>query len=83
MLSRFPSLKRSDDDWRRQDMHTKEMEESEGDFTNGWTASDYPCRKCGGKQRRKTWESSCGGYEDEKYECLSCGNVWWLEGPDA
>lgn len=28
-------------------------------------------------------ESSCGGFDDTKYTCRSCGNVVWIEGADA
>lgn len=46
---------------------------------------DIPCRKCGvvGQIESYTWESSCGGYEDEHYRCKACGKDWWCEGPDA
>ena len=47
--------------------------------------SAVPCRKCAvaGHIEYKTVESSCGGFEDEHYRCLDCGNDWWIEGPDA
>jgi hypothetical protein len=47
--------------------------------------SDAPCRKCGavGQIEYSTWESSCGGYEDEHYRCKACGKDWWIEGPDS
>lgn len=66
-------------------MHTKPMAESEGTFDGDWRKSDRPCPHCKavGQRYYKVWESSCGGYEDEKNECRACGKVWWVEGPDA
>jgi len=64
-------------------MHTKPMVDSDGAF-NAWTPSAGACRKCGQmKVRCRSWESSCGGYEDYQYECAACGNSWWIDGPDA
>lgn len=31
----------------------------------------------------RKWESSCGGYDDIKYECRGCGKKWWVESADA
>lgn len=47
--------------------------------------SDVPCRKCRavGYIEHKSWESSCGGYEDDHYRCTMCGKDWWIEGADA
>jgi len=66
-------------------MDTKPMDESEGDFRGGFRkAPGLKCRKCQTEAVFfRTWESSCGGYEDEKYECRACGCVWWVDGPDA
>ena len=65
-------------------MHTEPIPESAGTFQ---PADDklYDCRSCGAKECVKVilWESSCGGYEDEKNECQKCGKVWWVEGADA
>lgn len=63
-------------------MHTKPMPETAGEFTKSDVAK-RPCPKCGGQVRVQLWESSCGGYEDEKYTCESCNHVWWVEGPDS
>lgn len=63
-------------------MHTGPMPESAGKFTKE-AISERPCRKCGGPVRVHLWESSCGGYEDEKHECTGCGHEFWIEGPDA
>jgi hypothetical protein len=29
------------------------------------------------------WESDCGGYNDVRYECKTCGDVYWVEGSDS
>jgi DNA-directed RNA polymerase subunit M/transcription elongation factor TFIIS len=64
-------------------MHTKPMAEHEGQFRPP-TKSACRCPKC--EHRGATvevWDSNCGGYEDEKLTCDSCGYVWWVDGPDA
>jgi DNA-directed RNA polymerase subunit M/transcription elongation factor TFIIS len=55
-----------------------------GTFTEEPKPSDAACRKCG-KQAvtRTTWDSSCGGYTDYRYDCTACGHRWWIEGADA
>jgi DNA-directed RNA polymerase subunit M/transcription elongation factor TFIIS len=69
-------------------MHTQPMGDSEGDFDE-WKptkaeAPDFRCRKCGSDDvRYRTWESSCGGYEDCQYHCRGCDRKWWVEGADA
>ena len=64
-------------------MHTKPMAESEGDFSNERPAQ-CPCRKCAKSNVTvRTWDSSCGGYEDFKYTCPDCGHYWWIEGADS
>lgn len=62
-------------------MHAKPISESDGD----WEPCDMKCPGCGeaGHVFCRIWESSCGGYEDFRYECRKCGNSWWIEGPDA
>lgn len=60
----------------------KSMAESEGVFTKSDVAR-RPCPKCAGEVRVQLWESSCGGYEDEKYTCTKCGHVWWVDGSDS
>lgn len=62
--------------------HTKPMKDSEGVFTTK-NISANPCRKCGGQVHYSIWESSCGGYEDAKFECTTCPNKWWVESSDA
>jgi len=68
--------------------HTDSMPDSAGTF-DGWKsvkAEDpkFKCRICGSDDIwYRTWESSCGGYEDAKYECRGCKLTWWIEGPDA
>jgi len=44
---------------------------------------DRKCPKCSKPMTVKTWESSCGGYEDEKYTCTVCGYYYWVDGPDS
>ena len=66
-------------------MHTKPMAESKGTFQGGWKSvrNGYKC-SCGSSNiKKKEWESSCGGYEDTKYECSDCNKVWWVDGPDS
>lgn len=43
------------------------------------------CRKCDKETAHKceSWESSCGGYEDYKYTCSTCGTVHWVDGIDS
>lgn len=46
----------------------------------------YTCPKdTGGNHevQSRCVESSCGGYDDYKFKCKTCGEVWWQEGPDA
>lgn len=55
-----------------------------GEFTDEWKPSKVACRGCGGSQVfYRVWESSCGGYEDYKYECRGCGKEWWVDGIDS
>lgn len=59
------------------------MKDSEGEFGNLKKAS-APCYHC--KQDElyfQIWESSCGGYEDYKYQCKSCKKTWWVDGIDS
>jgi hypothetical protein len=35
------------------------------------------------KHKAELWESDCGGYEDHKFTCLTCGHVHWVDGPDS
>lgn len=65
--------------------HMKPMAEHEGTFRAA-SEKKYDCPKC--KQTTVTcrvWDSSCGGYEDYKYECQNpdCKHSWWVDGPDA
>lgn len=63
--------------------HMAPMADSEGTFNNQ-QKSTRPCRHCGGTEvYYRVWESSCGGYEDEKYECRDCGKMWWIDGIDS
>lgn len=62
--------------------HTEPMPETSGEFTTS-KLSKRPCPQCGGPVHVELWESSCGGYEDEKYTCTTCHHTWWVDGPDA
>lgn len=64
--------------------HKIGMSEHEGTFTAS-PSTDRACPKCKSPMTRRTWESSCGGYEDNKYTCsnTSCGHVYWIEGIDS
>lgn len=45
---------------------------------------NFKCSKCGSDAiYYYVWESSCGGFEDTRYQCRGCGRDWWVEGPDA
>ena len=63
--------------------HTQPMSEGDGTFTaEGRTR--HLCRKCEADEVTvKLWESSCGGYEDARYNCAACGHIWWVDGADA
>ena len=64
-------------------MHAKPMTDSDGTF-DGWKRSKKTCGKCDvAAIKYRTWESSCGGYEDEHFVCENCGHSWWVDGPDA
>lgn len=64
-------------------MHTKSILESDGSFKQ--IEQKYDCPHCKSKNSVsiKIWESSCGGYEDEKNSCEKCGKIWWVEGIDS
>lgn len=65
--------------------HMRQMAESEGEFTKT-DPNLEKCPKCGAMTLEcKTWESSCGGYEDCKYTCTApgCGYVRWVDGIDS
>ena len=58
--------------------------ESEGVFTNE-EIIDRICPQEGEERRikKQIWESNDGAFEDEKYSCLTCGHVWWVDGIDS
>jgi len=59
------------------------MNEFDGEFTTT-TEKLYECPKCSNLSlSKRIWESSCGGYEDVKYECSSCGYYYWIDGIDS
>lgn len=46
--------------------------------------TDRYCRKCGAQTVTvRIWESSDGAYEDERFDCTSCGCTWWVDGIDS
>ena len=64
-------------------MHTKCMSDSDGKF-DIWEKSKFTvCPKCGGKVYLRVWNSSCGGYTDDKYICSQCNYKWWVDGDDG
>lgn len=66
-------------------MHTTQVNESSGNLSEPQPAT-RSCPKCGNKTVVvRTWESSCGGYEDCKYNCTSPGCNWehWVDGIDS
>lgn len=61
---------------------TPGMADSDGDF--GEALEGGTCRKCESAEVvMRTWESSCGGWEDYHYRCLACGYSWWVDGIDS
>lgn len=69
-------------------MHDRPIPESAGTFDD-WRlvkleAPNFRCRHCGSDDVwYRDWESSCGSWDDTKYECRNCGKRWWVEGADA
>jgi hypothetical protein len=76
--------KLSAEDCFRPRMHTQEMSELDGTF-NEEKPCDRKCPKCGSAMTVRVWDSSCGGYEDEKFTCTNkeCGHSYWVDGPDS
>lgn len=56
-------------------METNEIEDHK--LNNCAFCSGFNCVKC------ETRESSCGGYSDDRYQCIKCHKVWWVEGIDS
>ena len=65
-------------------MHTGPMKDSDGTFSAERVCT-RPCAHCRKQTDHKglTWDSSCGGYTDYKFTCLTCGAVHWVEGSDS
>lgn len=64
-------------------MHTKPMAEHEGDLSDP-QPSETSCPRCKGSSvTYQLWESKDGAYEDFKYTCGGCGEVWWVDGIDS
>ena len=66
-------------------MHTKPMSDDEGTFQDPLPDVGRACPKCGGAMVCEPWESSCGGFTDYRYTCLSttCKHVLWIDGIDS
>ena len=65
--------------------HMRQMDESEGDL-NKPKPTGKPCPGCGsGQELHQTWESSDGGYVDDKYSCsnATCSYTRWVDGIDS
>lgn len=65
-------------------MHTNPLPESSGTFQPA-AQQLGDCPHCRATQcvTIRLWESSCGGYEDEKHTCGRCAKEWWMEGCDS
>lgn len=69
-------------------MHTGPMSDHDGDFGDAKPCDRRCPRKkdgavCGGAMTVQVWESHCGGYEDHRFTCTSCGKVVWVDGIDS
>ena len=65
--------------------HTGPVPESSGKLS-AWRLSPQRCRgECNEVTEHEcwTWESDCGGYEDYKFKCTVCKNVFWIDGDDG
>jgi hypothetical protein len=64
--------------------HTGPLPESAGEFTKEAIAKRW-CGRClqSTSHKLQVWESTDGAYEDEKYTCLECGRVHWVDGIDS
>lgn len=52
-------------------------------YQTDWENSDRDCPRCGDKMKVRTWESSDGGHEDNKYWCQTCDYEQWVDGIDS
>lgn len=53
------------------------------EIPTGYTATDWPCKKCRSTHvAERCDESSDGAYEDYHFMCLDCGHSWWEESSD-
>lgn len=65
-------------------MDTKLNSDSDGKFIEEYRQTSRSCPRCGKKKSYiKIWESSCGGYQDNKIWCQACDHKWWVDGPDS
>jgi hypothetical protein len=64
--------------------HIAPMPDSAGSFSEFKDTDGTECRACKAPNVGcRTWESSCGGYEDYQYRCFTCGHSWWVDGIDS
>lgn len=61
------------------------MDSDDGKFVEPWQATEIACPRCKTEKSilKRSWESHCGGYDDTKYKCETCGHIWWAESIDA
>lgn len=65
-------------------MHTAPMPDSAGEFQKGTHVDGLKCKTCDTETMVvEPWESNCGGYEDYKYTCTTCGRGFWVDGVDS
>lgn len=65
---------------------SRHMQESDGEFTARKKVDRYcgyaTCQRVT-QHRCELWESHDGAFEDEKFTCLNCGLVEWVDGIDS
>lgn len=60
------------------------MKETDGDFGDWKACNNTVCKVCNSDNIvYRSWSSHCGGYEDDKFKCLNCLHMWWIDGPDV
>ena len=53
--------------------------------TNKYPTERWYCKHCMIETEHtvEQFDSSCGGYEDYKYTCITCKHGFWIDGPDS
>jgi len=59
------------------------MDNEPGKFTTDWILAESRCPICFAASECRLWEADNGGHEDTQFRCTECGNLWWVDGPDA